>query len=105
MATPRLNLHSQFSIVPVGSFTRDTTISTATALTVPSNATGIIMQADAADLTYTLDGTTPTADVGFDLIDGDPPVRIDLYPGAVVNVISATGEVKYQFFRIATNNE
>lgn len=106
MVAPRLNLYSQFSIIPVGNFTRNTSIATATTITIPATATGIIIQADAADATYTFDSadgsaTTATADVGFDLLDGEPPVRIDLYPGATLSVISATGEIKYQFFRVA----
>jgi hypothetical protein len=92
---------SQFSIVPVGSPAADTSISTASTLTIPSNASGVIIQAFEADVYYTLDGTTATADNGFLLSTSDSPTRIDLYPGATISVISTDGAVRYHFFRVS----
>lgn len=90
---------SLFSFVPVDSPAADTSISTATTITIPNDATGIIMQAFTADVYYTLDGTTATSDNGFLLDTDKDPTRLDLYPGATISVISATGAVRYHFFR------
>jgi hypothetical protein len=92
---------SQFSFVPVDSPAADTSISTATTLTIPSNASGIIIQAFTADVYYTIDGTTATTDNGFLLSTSDSPVRIDLYPGASISVISTSGAVRYHFFKVS----
>jgi hypothetical protein len=83
---------------PVGAHQADTTIDTAQALTIPPTATKVLMQAEAQDLRYTLDGsTTPTGSVGFLLAAGDAQV-IDLAGGIVVTVIAAVagGVVQYQ---------
>lgn len=90
---------SIFTITPVDGMARDATISTATALTIPSDASGVMLQADTADVRFTIDGTTPTSTLGLILSSTAAPLRIDLYPGAVVTVISATGAINYQFFR------
>lgn len=90
-------LQSEFQFIPVGSFTRNASISAATSLTIPARATGILLQADTATVYYTLDGTTPTTTAGF-ILQANELVRIDLFKGGIVKVISATGAVRYQFF-------
>lgn len=95
---------SQFSIVPVSTPQADDSISSATAITVPSNATGIMMQAFTADVYYTLDGTTATTANGFLLFTDGGVTRVDLYPGAEISVISSSGEIRYHFFRVSDSS-
>lgn len=90
---------SIFTVTPVDGMARDATISTATTLTLPSDATGVMLQADTADVRFTIDGTTPTSTLGLILSSSAAPLRVDLYPGAEVKVISATGAINYQYFR------
>jgi hypothetical protein len=96
---------SQFSFVPVDSPAADDSISTATTITVPNDATGIMLQAFTEDVYYTLDGgTTATSSNGFLLGTNDGVLRLDLYPGASISVISASGEIRYHFFRTTDFN-
>lgn len=50
----------------------------------PAEAEWLLVQALTQNARYTLDGTTPTAALGFQLKAGDPPMLIplgkDLYP-------------------------
>lgn len=50
----------------------------------PPDAEWILVQALTQNARFTLDGTNPTATLGFQLVAGDPPVLIplgaDLYP-------------------------
>jgi hypothetical protein len=94
-------ISSEFSVVPVGSMTRNASISTATTLTIPARATGLYLQGETADVYYTLDGSTPTTTNGFILQDKEL-VRLDLFTGATVKVISASGAVRYQAFGVNT---
>lgn len=92
---------SQFSFIPVGDPGADDSISTATDITVPSNATGLFLQAFTDDVYYTIDGTTATSNNGFLLATTDGVVRLDLYPKATISVISASGEIRYHAFRVS----
>jgi hypothetical protein len=95
-------IFSQFSVVPVGAMTRNASISTATTLTIPSRANGLFLQGETSDVYYTLDGSTPSTTNGFILQSGEL-IRLDLFTGAAVKVISATGAVRYQAFGVNTN--
>lgn len=57
---------------------------------LPPGATCILVQAVTQNIRYTMNGTTPTATVGFQLVAADPPTRIDIYEHMVL-----------QFFREA----
>jgi hypothetical protein len=74
---------------PVGAHTTDTTVSTATTITRPDGGNRLLMQCVTQNIRYTLDGTTPTASVGFRLAAGDS-VEIVLGAAAVVKVIEET---------------
>jgi hypothetical protein len=67
-------------------------------LTVPGGASAIYVQALTANIRMTINGTTPTASLGFELRAGDPPVMIAT-EGAKLNFIQeATGAIlEYQF--------
>ena len=84
---------------PVGSHTNDTDISAVDTLTVPAGATMLLIQASVADCRYTLDGTTPTAAVGFTLVAGADPTLILLDDGVTVKVIEegSCAILDYQF--------
>lgn len=96
MSTKTINTVVDFTLV--GSQTVDSTISTATAITSSAGATHVMIQAFTADVYFTLDGTTPTSANGFVLSSSAvAPTIIPLNNGIELNVISATGEVRYQF--------
>lgn len=84
---------------PSGAHSSGATISSATTLTIPSGATKLLIQALTQNVRVTLDGTTPTASVGFQLKAGDPPVIIPLGNATAVKVIqeAATASLQYQF--------
>lgn len=50
-------------------------------LSIPKRANYIMMQARDQNIRYTLDGSTPTADLGFELISGDPPTVLPIIHG------------------------
>ncbi len=83
---------------PEGSHTRNAALSSAVTLTKPSGAGLIILQCETQNVKFTLDGTTPTATVGFLLTAGDPPILVPV-AGAAVKVIevAASASVNYQW--------
>lgn len=62
----------------------------------PGKAKKIVIQALTQAVRFTLDGTTPTASIGFQLKAGDPPVTIPL-EGVTLKVIEATATASLQF--------
>lgn len=84
---------------PVGSHTNDTDVSSADELTIPAGATMILIQSSVADCRYTLDGTTPTAALGFTLVAGADPTLIVLDDGVTFTVIEegSSAILDYQF--------
>lgn len=66
---------------------------------IPLNSRGILIQATADEVRYTLDGTTPTAAKGFRLLL-DVPVFIELNGKTVLKLFGegATSAVEYQIF-------
>lgn len=72
------------------------TISTAYTLAPPANAQAVRIQCKTAALTYTLDGTTPTAGVGFNLAVGD---FVDLPITPAPKLYSATGAAEVVFLQ------
>lgn len=94
---------SQVDFIPVANgFTNNRVISSAQTLTPPANsgATKIMLQTITQSVRYTLDGTTPTAAIGFQLKAGDPPLVLPYYEGStILKVIqeAATAELKEQW--------
>lgn len=83
----------------VGSHSDGATISSATTLTPPTGATKILIQALDQNVRFTLDGTAPTASLGFQLKAGDPAVMIPVGAGMTLKVIeeAATADLQYQW--------
>jgi hypothetical protein len=83
---------------PVGSHASAPDISSATTLTKPAGASRIIMQTLTQNVRWTLDGTTPTATVGFQLPTNQDPIIVAV-PGASIKVIqeAATASLQYQW--------
>lgn len=88
-------------IVPVGAHSSGATISSATTLTPPAGATAILIQVLTQNIRYTLDGTTPTASVGFQLKAGEPATIIPWNDNMTLQVIqeTATASLQYQWFK------
>lgn len=89
---------SEEAYAPVGAHSHGATITVATTLTKPAGASKIIMQALTQNVRFTLDGTTPTAAIGFQLLAGGAPFIIEV-PGASLKVIqeAATASLQYQW--------
>ncbi len=83
---------------PVGSHSSGASIAEATTLTKPEGASQIIIQALTQNVRFTLDATTPTTTVGFQLLAGNPPSIIAV-PGTGIKVIqeAATASLQYQW--------
>ncbi len=83
---------------PVGSHSSGALISTAATLTKPEGANSILIQALVQNVRFTLDGTAPTASVGFQILAGNPPMIIAV-PEASIKVIEevASASLQYQW--------
>lgn len=90
-----------FLFEPVGAHVDGTVITSAVELTAsaPAAATKIMIQAQAQNVRFTLDGTTPSATVGFTLVAGDPPIILQLGNDVEITVIeeAATADLQYQW--------
>ena len=83
---------------PVGAHSSGATITAATTLTKPTGATKIIIQAVTQNVRFTLDGTAPTATLGFQILAGGAPMIIEVQ-GVSIKVIqeAATASLQYQW--------
>lgn len=82
---------------PVSGHVQDATISGATTLTPEVGSNKLLIQAFTNNVRYTLDGTNPTASLGFQLKADDPPLVIPIGPGTVVKVIEETVSASIDF--------
>lgn len=66
----------------------------------PPGVRGILMQAVTDDVRYTLDGTTPTAAIGFRLIQDTAPTFVEIDNNTVIKFYGegGTSKVEYQWF-------
>lgn len=87
------------SFRPLGSHSSGATISSATVLTRAAGSTKLLIQALTQNVRFTLDGTTPTASVGFQLLAGAAPIVVPIDAATTVTVIqeTATASLQYQF--------
>ena len=85
-------------IVPIGAHASSSSLATALELTKPYGARSILVQALTQNVRYTLDGTAPTATVGFQLKAGDPPLLIPLHNSNIKFIEeTATAVLQYQW--------
>ena len=104
MATPQQAVVSNKLFTTVGSHIAGTDISSSTVI-MPGNmgieltADKAIIQTTAQNIRYTVDGTTPTPTVGFQLKSTDDPREIDITRGNVLTVIeeAPTAVLQVQF--------
>lgn len=94
-----INYNYNLPLAAVGAHVRNASLSSAVVITTPTGASGILIQALVMNARYTLDSTTPTAAIGFQLRASDPVLFLSLTPGQTIRVIQemATAEVQYQF--------
>lgn len=83
----------------VGAHVRNAVLTSAVVITTPAAVSGVLIQSLVANVRYTLDNTTPTATIGFQLKAGDPAVFLAVNAGQVIRMIqeAANAEVQYQF--------
>jgi len=84
---------------PVGPHSSNASLGTAVTLSPPAGADRLLLQAVGGNVRYTLDGTAPSASIGFQLATGGDPLLLVLAPGMTVRVIQeATGAaLQYQW--------
>ena len=93
-------LPTDLPFTPIGAHTSQNNLSTARTLTPPNpSATKLLVQCITQNVRYTLDGTTPTATLGFRLVAGDSPYIIPVAVGNTVKFIeeTATAVLQSQF--------
>lgn len=90
---------SVFHFNPIGAHSDGLAINTVVELTPPVGANKIMFQALTQNIRFTLDGTDPTATLGFQLQAGDPPVILTIESRAAIKVIeeAATADLQYQW--------
>ena len=88
----------QGMIIPRGTHTANNSLSSAVTLAKPAESRSILVQALTQNIRYTLDGTTPTASLGFQLKAGDPPVLIPVHNSSIKFIEeTATAVLQYQW--------
>ena len=85
MAAHKLGYMGVFTypFIPLGPHRVETLGGSAFSPVTPNGASCIIVQALAQNVRYTLDGTAPTAAVGFQLSTTAGPLRIELVEGCL----------------------
>jgi len=87
------------SFVVIGSHTRNSSLAQAVTLSGDNGGHIVMIQALEQNVRYTLDGTDPTATVGFRLVADQPPVLIDTATVIELRVVEevADAEIQYQW--------
>ena len=91
-------MRGQPAFAPIGAHTSNGSLASAVTLTAPAGAEYLMMQALGQNIRYRLDGTNPTASVGFQLANGDT-VTLPVRAGDTVRIIqeAATATLQYQW--------
>ena len=66
-------------------------------MTPAAGADQLLIQALTQNVRMTLDSTTPTASVGFQLKAGDPPLLVAIGVGTAIKVIEETASASIQY--------
>ncbi len=88
-----------FQFNPIGAHNDGLNISAVAELAAPQGANKIMFQALTQNVRFTLDGTDPTATLGFQFTAGDPPVIMVIESRATIKFIeeAATADLQYQW--------
>lgn len=87
----------------VGAHGSNSSLGSAVTLTPPTGGHAVILQAITQNVRVTLDGTTPTASVGFQIRAGDPPAVLDTPTGTSLKVIQETASAVLQYQWVSQN--
>lgn len=91
--------------LPAGAaHTSNSSLSSAVSITTPMGSEGLLVQALTQNIRFTIDGTTPTSTLGFQLKAGDPPVLIPVAPGTVLKFIEETATANLQYQSVRTQD-
>lgn len=82
---------------PLGDHTRNSALSAAVTLARPEDANFLLIQAETQNVRVTLDGTTPTATVGFLLTAGDPVTVLPVHEDVKAIEVTASAVINYQW--------
>jgi hypothetical protein len=76
-------------------------VATVQTIPVPDGSTGVLLQAGTQNVRITLDGTTPTATVGFQLATANGVQQLPVNGGMVIKAVQETGGgiLQFQFIR------
>lgn len=92
--------------LPLGSLTKNSSLSSVVTITAPIRATGLLIQALSQNVRLTIDGTTPvtgtgSTGTGYDINAGTAAVLIPVREGQQVRMIeeAASAVVNYQWVR------
>lgn len=90
-----LNVGNYFE--PVGAMNSSLSVASAQVLTPPAGASKIMIGTATQNCRYSLDGSTPTATVGFLLSTAFPPVLIGITPSTILTVIQVAGTAVFTY--------
>jgi hypothetical protein len=99
MAEQEFDNKTPFSFHPLGSHSSTVDYSSAVTPTIPAGADRVMIQAITQNVRITLDGTAPTAVLGFQIKAGEYPGVFPLHNETVLKIIeeAATAVVQLQF--------
>ncbi len=95
-----MGMFERVTFKPIGSHTAVAVDSDVDTLTIPTNATLVMVQVETDEVRFTLDGTTPVAgSTGFILRATDPVFIVDVERGVTFKYTRETADavLQYQF--------
>jgi hypothetical protein len=90
-------LEAWVTVTPVDAHDSVDDLSTAEVMTPPEGATQLLIQAIDQAIRYTIDGTTPTASIGFRMVPEAEPVIIRPGAGGTITLIEETAGATAQY--------
>lgn len=83
--------------VASGAHTQLTGLSSAKPILIPTSASGVIVQAITQNVRMRMDGTSPTASMGFQIRAGDPAIYIPSQVGTTLRFIEETASATLEY--------
>lgn len=81
----------------IGSHVSNSSLSAAVSVSIPAGGNFLMIQAFTQNIRATLDGTTPTATVGFQVDAGADPLLLPVQGGSTVKIIEETASASVQY--------